>query len=80
LKQNKTTFRACLAIAFAIFVISPIDDVIIAALFGTALFGFGSISFYILLLASSTVSIIFWKRRKRRKEPDSSYALSSFNQ
>ncbi len=77
--EHKNKYRECLAIALALFVISPIDDVVVAALFGTALFGFGSLPFYILLGASSTVSIILWKRHKHRKEPTSQHTPPFFN-
>ncbi len=61
-KINK--FRAFLATALAFFIISPLDDIVVSALFGTALFGFGSLPFYLLLIASSTASIAFWKRHE----------------
>jgi amino acid transporter len=79
-KENKNKYTAGLAIALTIFVISPLDDVILAAFFGTALFGFGSIPFYLFLLLSSTASIIFWKSRRRRKEPKSQPTLPSLKQ
>jgi|GEM_PF-2735762 hypothetical protein len=60
---KKKKYRTCFAVALAIFVASPLDDMVIAAVFGTALFGFGSTSFYMLLIASSTISAIFWKRQ-----------------
>jgi hypothetical protein len=68
MKLNKLNFKACIILALTIFVLSPADDVIVAALFGTALFGFGSLPFYILLAASSTVSVIFWKKHNRHKQ------------
>jgi hypothetical protein len=62
MKLAKSKHGAALAAILAIIVISPLDDVILAALFGTALFGFGSTAFYLLLIASSAVSITLWKK------------------
>jgi hypothetical protein len=56
-----------LAVALAIFFISPIDDVIFSALFGSLLFGFGSLPFYIILFATSIISLIFWLSHKQSK-------------
>jgi len=78
-KENKNKYLAGLAVALTIFVISPADDVVMAALFGTALFGFGSIAFYIFLALSSTVSVLFWVSRRRRKERSSQPTLSALN-
>ncbi|MCW4019513.1 MAG: hypothetical protein NWF00_12695 [Candidatus Bathyarchaeota archaeon] len=66
-KEHKNTYRGCLAIALALFVISPIDDLVVAALFGTALFGFGSLPFYILLGASSTVIYSILSKKPKRE-------------
>jgi hypothetical protein len=60
LTQNKN--RSILAIALAAIVVSPLDDIALSALFGTAFFGFGSTAFYMLLTASSAVSVLVWKR------------------
>ncbi|MCW4030385.1 MAG: hypothetical protein NWE92_12155 [Candidatus Bathyarchaeota archaeon] len=68
MKSNKLTFRACVTLALAIFILSPADDIILATLFGGAVFGFGSLPFYLLLLASSTISIMLWYKRKHRKQ------------
>lgn len=62
MKLTKNKYRAVLAAVLTIIIISPIDDVILAALFGTALFGFGSTAFYLLLIASSAISITLWKK------------------
>jgi hypothetical protein len=63
--------RKCAALLTGIMtliIISPIDDIALAAVFGTALFGFGSIPFYLLMAGSSAFSVIFWVRRKRAKQ------------
>jgi membrane protein implicated in regulation of membrane protease activity len=78
-KENKNKYMAGLALALTLFIISPADDVIMATLFGTALFGFGSIAFYIFLALSSTVSVLFWVSRRRRKERSSQPTLSALN-
>jgi hypothetical protein len=77
MKENKNKYLAGLTLALAIFVISPADDVIVATLFGTALFGFGSTAFYAFLVLSSTVSITFWMSRRHRKEQNSQPTLPS---
>ncbi|MGD6852302.1 MAG: hypothetical protein ACQCN6_09615 [Candidatus Bathyarchaeia archaeon] len=64
MKENKNKLHSLLAIAFAVFIVSPLDDLVLAAVFGTAVFGFGSASFYVLLAVSSVVSVIFWKRHQ----------------
>lgn len=60
LNQNKT--RSVLAVALAVIVVSPLDDIAISALFGSAVFGFGSTAFFALVVASSAVSLMVWKR------------------
>ncbi len=62
--KDKIKRHSILAIALAIFVVSPLDDMVVAALFGTAFFGFGSTPFYLLLIASSTISMLIWKRHE----------------
>ncbi len=51
MKENKSKYRT-VAAALALFVISPLDDVLFAALFGSAIFGLGSMPFYIFVGAS----------------------------
>jgi O-antigen/teichoic acid export membrane protein len=58
--QNKT--RSIFAVALAVIVVSPLDDIALSALFGSAVFGFGSTAFYALVVASSAVSVLIWKR------------------
>ncbi len=64
MKSNKDKFHSFAVVAFAVFLVSPLDDILISALFGTAVFGFGSTPFYLLLIASSTVSVLLWKRNE----------------
>ncbi len=64
MKANKLKRHSVLAIALAVFIVSPLDDVLATALFGTAVFGFGSTAFYLLLIASSTISMVLWKRHE----------------
>lgn len=61
-KKNKKEYLGCLAAALAIFIASPIDDLIIASICGTALFGFGTIGFYLLLAVTTTFSVLMWKK------------------
>jgi len=65
--KNKKKYGALISALVAIIIISPLDEIAIAALFGTAFFGFGSISFYLLMVGSSTVSITVWLWRKHTK-------------
>jgi hypothetical protein len=68
LKQTKHTVRAWVTIALTIFFLSPADDVILAAVFGTALFGFGSLPFCMVLIGSSTVSVALWIKHHNKKQ------------
>jgi hypothetical protein len=61
LTQHKN--RSILAVTLAVIVVSPLDDIALSALFGSAFFGFGSTAFYVLLSASSAVSVLVWKRQ-----------------
>jgi hypothetical protein len=67
MEKKQLSFKAGLALAFTIFVLSPADDIILSSLCGGAIFGFGSIPFYLVIAASSTISLILWVRRYRRK-------------
>jgi hypothetical protein len=53
---------AYLALAVTVFVVSPIDDIILASLSGAALFGFGTSGFYAFLILMTTVSILIWMK------------------
>jgi hypothetical protein len=64
---NKKKIGTLLTALVAIIVISPLDDIAVAAVFGGALFGFRSASFYVLIACSSVVSVAFWMRRKHVK-------------
>jgi hypothetical protein len=68
MNMNKKKLGALLTALVAIIVISPLDDIAVAAVFGGALFGFGSVSFYVLMACSSIVSVAFWMRRKHIKQ------------
>ncbi len=60
MKRNKIVAYA--ALAFAIFVASPLDDILFASLFGTALFGFGTVQFYLLFVLVAIPSVLFWRK------------------
>lgn len=64
---NKKKVGGFLTALVAIIIVSPLDDVAFAALFGTALFGFSSIAFYLLMAGSSAISVVLWLRRKHSK-------------
>ncbi|XHH09657.1 MAG: hypothetical protein ACFCUE_03250 [Candidatus Bathyarchaeia archaeon] len=68
MSKNKKKYAALLTAILTLIVISPLDDLAIAALFGTALFGFGSLPFYILMAGSSVASITVWILRKYAKK------------
>ena len=65
--KSKNKYLGYLMIALTIFVASPIDDLIIAALFGTVLFGFGTIGFYVLFSSTAILSVIMWKEQAQMK-------------
>ncbi len=77
---NKKKIGTLLTALVAIIVISPLDDIAVAAVFCGALFGFGSVSFYVLMACSSVVSAAFWMRRKHVKQAlsNSKNGLSKF--
>jgi hypothetical protein len=58
--QNKV--RSILATTIAAIVVSPLDDIALSAVFGSTAFGFGSTSFYMLVITSTAVSLLIWKR------------------
>ncbi len=64
MKRNKIVGYAVLALA--IFVASPLDDILYASLFGTALFGFGTLQFYLLLVLVAVPSLLVWRKRPLR--------------
>lgn len=80
MKENKSKYRTVLAVALALFVISPLDDVLIAALFGTAIFGLGSMPFYIFVGASLALSIVFWRRHMKREKRKALKKITNINQ
>jgi hypothetical protein len=60
--KKKNKYVAGLAFAAALFVASPLDDVIVASLFGTAFFGIGTPTFYVFVVVMTVVSLLFWKK------------------
>ncbi len=66
--RNKKKYGALFTTIIAIIVISPLDDIALAALCGTALFGFGSISFYMLMAGSSVASVTVWMWRRHTNQ------------
>ncbi|MGD6808434.1 MAG: hypothetical protein ACQCN3_01915 [Candidatus Bathyarchaeia archaeon] len=75
--KNKKKYGALLTALVAIIIISPLDDILIATLCGGALFGFGSLQFYLLMAGSSVASITVWAWRKQNKHTT---VKTSFNQ
>jgi uncharacterized membrane protein YesL len=63
---RKSKYFKYLALAFTIIVVSPIDDLVFASLFGTALFGFGSTEFYLCLIVTTIFSVIMWKSKRKQ--------------
>lgn len=68
LSKQKKKYGALFAALVAVIIISPLDDIAVAALFGTALFGFGSWPFYLLIAGSSAASVTVWMWRKHAKQ------------
>ncbi|MGD6934367.1 MAG: hypothetical protein ACQCN5_09190 [Candidatus Bathyarchaeia archaeon] len=66
--KNKKKYAALFTTIIAIIVISPLDDIALAALCGTALFGFGSAPFYMLIAGSSVASVTVWMWRRHTKQ------------
>ncbi len=80
MKENKSQYRTVLAVVLTLFVISPLDDVLIAALFGTAIFGLGSMPFYIFVGVSLPISIVFWRRRMKSEKRKALKKITNLNQ
>jgi len=59
---------AYLALALTVFVVSPIDDIIFAAVFGSVLFGFGTIGFYCLSIITTFFSVFMWRVGKKKSQ------------
>jgi len=57
-----------LALALTVFVVSPIDDIIFAAIFGSVLFGFGTIGFYCLSITLTLFSVCMWHVEKKKSQ------------
>jgi hypothetical protein len=62
MKLRDNRYIGYLIFALTIFVVSPIDDFLVTALFGTALFGFGNSEFYVFLVLTMMVSVLIWKK------------------
>ncbi len=62
MRRNRNRYLMYVALGIAFFVASPLDDIIIASLFGTTLFGFGTIRFYLLLAIIAVPSVVMWRR------------------
>ena len=63
LKNHKNKHLAYLALALTIFVVSPLDDILISSIFGGALFGFGTFEFYFFTTLMSAASVLIWITR-----------------
>ncbi len=66
--RKNSKFVAYLALALTVFVVSPIDDIIFAALFSSALFGFGTIGFYCLSIIMTLFSVFMWRVGKKKSQ------------
>jgi hypothetical protein len=65
--KTKNKFFSCALIAVTAFFVSPCDDIILTSVFGGAVFGFGTIPFYAVMVASIIVSIGLWRYKKHIK-------------
>jgi hypothetical protein len=63
--KSKNKFYSCAVLAVTAFFISPCDDIILSTVFGGAVFGFGSLPFYIVMAASIVMSIALWRWGKK---------------
>ncbi len=61
MKRNKIVAYA--ALAFNIFVACPLDDILFSSLFVTALFGFGTVQSYLLLVHVAVPLVLFWRKK-----------------
>ena len=62
MKRTKYKYVKYLTLALTIFIASPLDDIIFTSLFGTALFGFGTIEFCLFLAAMTILSVLMYRR------------------
>jgi hypothetical protein len=65
--KSKNRFYSCAVLAVTAFFISPCDDIILSTVFGGAVFGFGSLPFYIVMAVSIVASIALWRWGKNVK-------------
>lgn len=59
--RTKNKFYSCAVLAVTAFFISPCDDIILSTVFGGAVFGFGSLPFYVVMAISIVASIALWR-------------------
>ncbi len=62
MKKIKNKYVTYLTLALTIFIASPLDDIIFTSLFGTALFGFGTIEFYLFLAVMTILSVLMCRK------------------
>jgi hypothetical protein len=65
--KTKNNLYSFAVLAVTAFLIGPCDDIIPSTVFGGAVFGFGSLPFYIVMAASIVASIALWRWEKKLK-------------
>ena len=56
-----------LMFALTIFVVRPLDYIVFASVFGSVLFGFGTVGFYCFSIIMALFSVLLWRARGRKK-------------
>lgn len=65
--RKKNRYLATLMLIATAIIISPLDDIAIAAVFGSVLFPIGSLEWYIIVISLTTISlflIVDWRKKK----------------
>ncbi len=79
--SRKNKFVAYLALALTVLVVSPLDDIVFALLFGTVLFGFGTIGFYVITILMTILSVFMWRAHGRKHlQPKEARKLEKSNE
>ncbi len=75
--MSKNKYLSALGLAATFFVVSPLDDILFSSMFGTMLFGFGTIEFYCFLALMTTLSVFLWIRHRKKQSSNRSNVKSS---
>lgn len=62
---KKKKFVASILFVISLIILSPIDDIVFAAVFGTVLFEFGSTEWFLLIILTSIIGFYIFSNGKK---------------